>query len=396
MKKLIIIFLLFATSCFAQIEGEGLDHGKLGLNKISGGNPGTTAIDSIAYVLGSGSTITDRVKNTYPALYGFKKLWSGVSDSCVILRRSLDNAELSFGFVNDLLDTASVRSWLDTNIITNGTFDDATSWVLDNSWAISGGTANYDAVGNIKYLRQDGITITLGQAYRLIFEISVDTAVMQIQGLLSTSTFPPASYDTIVTSSLDIALLRLYAYNSGAGSGGFSIDNVSIKQITPSVPSWHDQSGNYNDAIQTTAGNQPVYNDSLAIRFDGVNDYLTNTMGTFTQPNTFIMTGAFKNVVDTRIFSSNDVNNREEVYPAGATWRIYGGIEQTYITGDNMTYISAIFNGASSFVLFGAVKVSGNVGANSIKDLNIGCSYAETYFTGSSYESFIMSQYGLT
>ena len=152
MKKLIIIFLLFATSCFAQIEGEGLDHGKLGLNKISGGNPGTTAFDSIAYVLGSGSTITDRVKYTYPALYGFKKLWSGASDSCLILRRSLDNAELSFGFVSGILDTASVRSWLDTNIITNGTFDDATSWVLDNSWAISGGTRSEEHTSELQSL----------------------------------------------------------------------------------------------------------------------------------------------------------------------------------------------------------------------------------------------------
>ena len=162
MKKLITICLLFATSCFAQIEGEGLDHGKLGLNRISSTiDSGLTAIDSIANAVGTGVTLADRVKDTYPALYGFKKLWSGASDSCVILRRSSDNAELSFGFVNDLLDTASIRTWAGTD--------------------------------------------------------------------------------------------TLY------------------------VVSWHDQSGNYNDAIQTTAGNQPIYNDSLAIRFDDTDDYLRVT-----------------------------------------------------------------------------------------------------------------------
>ena len=280
MKRLIIIFLLLATSCFAQIEGEGLDHGKLGLNKISGGNPGTTAIDSVAYVLGSGSTIADRVKNTYPVLYGFKKLWSGVSDSCLILRRSSDNAELSFGFVNDLLDTASIRTWAGTD--------------------------------------------------------------------------------------------TLY------------------------VASWHDQSGNYNDAIQTTAGNQPIYNDTLAVRFDGVDDYLTNTMGTFTQPNTFIVTGAFPNIINTKIFASNDGFDREELNPTGSSWRMYAGNTLIYTTNDDMTYISAVFNGASSFGLFDGTKQTGDAGANSIKDLNIGCSYAETFFTNSNYKSFVMSQYGLT
>ena len=193
MKKLIIIFLLLATSCFAQIEGEGLDHGKLGLNKIGGGNPGTTAIDSIAYVLGSGSTIADKVKDTYPALYGFKKLWSGVSDSCLILRRSLDNAELSFGFVNDILDTASIRSWVDTATIFDDFTLDITGWSGFNSTPIYY-NSDWNSIGRTGALLDSATstsnvstyylsTITSGLTYRVTYDYRIPLSNTTVNGI---------------------------------------------------------------------------------------------------------------------------------------------------------------------------------------------------------------------
>ena len=256
MKKLIIIFLLLATSCFAQIEGEGLDHGKLGLNKISGGNPGTTAIDSVAWVKGSGSTITDRMKDTYPVLYALKRLWSGASDSCLILRRSFDNAELSFGYVNGILDTASVRSWLDTAIFYDDFTSDVTGWAGVNSTPLHY-TSDYNSVGRINVLL-DTITTTSVTVWafaspvldavplRITYDYYIPSSNSHVDGLKVRLGGQYGDIQNTVNSWTSVTefissdgsdYVRFVAYD-GVAIGGvagnvFYVDNVLIQEVLP-------------------------------------------------------------------------------------------------------------------------------------------------------------------
>ena len=67
------------------------------------------------------------------------------------------------------------------------------------------------------------------------------------------------------------------------------------------VANWQDASGNSHDASQGTASNQPTFytnviNGKPAVSFDGVNDYLTGTLGTLNAPFTIIIVGYFENL----------------------------------------------------------------------------------------------------
>lgn len=56
--------------------------------------------------------------DTYPnaaAAYSLRKLSSAYSGNCIRVRRSSDNAEQDFGFVNNVLDTASLLSFVGAN-----------------------------------------------------------------------------------------------------------------------------------------------------------------------------------------------------------------------------------------------------------------------------------------
>jgi hypothetical protein len=75
---------------------------------------------------------------------------------------------------------------------------------------------------------------------------------------------------------------------------GFSSGNLDTSALTTFcsgtdgfVTTWYDQSGNANNAVQTTAANQPkivsagsvlLFNGKPTIKFDGVNDSMNNTI----------------------------------------------------------------------------------------------------------------------
>lgn len=70
------------------------------------------------------------------------------------------------------------------------------------------------------------------------------------------------------------------------------------------ITNWADQSGNTNDARQTTAANQPLWlastlNSRPVVRFDGVNDsfsFLNNPLNALTQAEVFVVTKATADV----------------------------------------------------------------------------------------------------
>jgi hypothetical protein len=57
--------------------------------------------------------LLDNYNNSYGA-YSLRKLRSGYTGNCIRVRRSSDNTEQDFGFVNNVLDTASILSFVGT------------------------------------------------------------------------------------------------------------------------------------------------------------------------------------------------------------------------------------------------------------------------------------------
>lgn len=63
--------------------------------------------------IGRGALLLDGI--TANAAFGVRKLRTAYVGNCIRLRRSSDNAELDFGFVGNVLDTAAISSWLGAN-----------------------------------------------------------------------------------------------------------------------------------------------------------------------------------------------------------------------------------------------------------------------------------------
>lgn len=122
---------------------------------------------------------------------------------------------------------------LGDEIVTNGTFDDATGWTLDNHWTVGSGKASCDAVSPAGGVHRQ-ISLTVGKTYRVSFEITdyISGAVNYLQ-----------DYSTAGTARNSLGVFAQdFIYATGDIPGrqeitattGFvgSIDNFSIKEVT--------------------------------------------------------------------------------------------------------------------------------------------------------------------
>jgi uncharacterized protein YjdB len=80
-----------------------------------GGSVTFTASGAVSYTWESNGAPLDAVANTYKLAVSLRKLRSAYTGPAIRLRRSSDNAELDFGFVNNDLNTAAIDTWLGTN-----------------------------------------------------------------------------------------------------------------------------------------------------------------------------------------------------------------------------------------------------------------------------------------
>ena len=408
MKKIILIFLLlFSIRTVAQepgLEGDGLTIGKLGVNKVA--LQGSTAIDSIAWIVGEGGTLSLRIADTYSTLFSLKKLYSTAPDTCVMLQRTLNSDSAYFGFVNGILDTASVRSWLDTNIVVNGDFanwtgDDPDNWTISGESGIgqeiteSSGKCRIVSDGTLIWLYEN--ILDIGSYYRITLDITNVTS-----GEISLQKGSSATiHNIVILDSVGSYEIDFLAEGINFGIKRYSIcditfDNIRITEITPSVRKWWDVSGNNNFAYQYNPDYQPIVDlDSFQLEFDGGNDYMVNDMGEFAQPNSYITVGTFNYAENNYLFSGSGSVNAF-LHSVVNLWRIYAGVYLNYSNNDNHTNIACLFNGANSFSLIDGVKTSGDAGTNTTKDLRISCNRNYTLFEQNDFKSFIFSQYGLT
>lgn len=108
------------------------------------------------------------------------------------------------------------------------------------------------------------------------------------------------------------------------------------------VTIWYDQSGNTNNATQTTAANQPelifnVLNGHAILRFDGTNDYFDLPSGVFTIPaaaNTGFYVAKQDAAATERILTMADGGSTRHViqYVVTPTVSFFSNVDQTAIT----------------------------------------------------------------
>lgn len=169
---------------------------------------------------------------------------------------------------------------------------------------------------------------------------------------------------------LDIAALEAFCL----GTDGF-------------VTTWFDQSGNANNAVQTTASSQPKIFDSVngvilenskpTIQFDGVDDTLQYD---FTpdevQPFTLFYVRRYRNTNTTYVglaVDSSSSTGYAEISISSQFRAFYGSYLVNGASNTNQGLWYSLANGINSEVgLDSSTAITGNAGANGLELLSIG------------------------
>lgn len=136
-----------------------------------------------------------------------------------------------------------------SNMLTNGTFDDATGWDLTGGWSITGGVAVYTAAGGNGFIRQLGGAMVTGHeagtAYTLTFTLTKTAGANAYFGIWPYYSAGGASYRYVVDAEYAAADITihyttydpLYEYigvpSTGWGlymyaDGSYTIDNIVL------------------------------------------------------------------------------------------------------------------------------------------------------------------------
>jgi hypothetical protein len=121
-------------------------------------------------------------------------------------------------------------SLLGPELVTNGTFASDSDWTKGANWSISAGVATLSSAIGSGLLSQ-AVSVTNGKTYRVSYEITDIDAVTIAKvtlggtdGSLET-TVATHTEDIIAGSGSDIEF-------AASGTGGLSIDNVSVKELS--------------------------------------------------------------------------------------------------------------------------------------------------------------------
>jgi hypothetical protein len=155
------------------------------------------------------------------------------------------------------------------------------------------------------------------------------------------------------------------------------------------VKTWYDQSGNSNDATQTTTTNQPkIYDSSTGVVTENGKPAVTYTSGTgvmlqsanfasaLSQPTTWFAVGASNNTGGEFMFSGGNASSDSQAFGTRTTtFQINAGIQINTTTSmdANQHVWSIVFNGASSNAWQDGSQVvtNQNAGSNGITRMTI-------------------------
>jgi hypothetical protein len=221
--------------------------------------------------------------------FSLRKLNSSYSGNAIRVRRSNDNVEQDFGFVNNQLDTGSLATFVANNVLTYS--EDFSVWATNLSATVNsnvttdplgGSTAdrfNFASSANSEVYLQP-ITWQAGTYTVSVYAKSDTKSKFRLKiwngstaytspDLTATSTWARYSYTVTVTGGTG----NFGITNEAAGGTGAVFmwgAQANIGQLQPYqqtaggaivrnafITRWYDQSGNNVTASQATAGNQP-------------------------------------------------------------------------------------------------------------------------------------------
>ena len=359
--------------------------------------------------IGSAADSFTGILDRYPgAAAGFSvfKLTKTATNSMRV-RRTSDDAELDIGFdANGVLDSTALLAFVnkDYNAYTsdfsstedlsetNGTGAAAQSvGGVDDAYKFTTITGTGQMFVSISPFSGKGG----GNSFRIQADVYLPSTNAEIDkvriwtgyGLEGFTEVTATDTWTSIDETLEVvngSTLRFQAYDGNdltpttTQANVFYLKNIVVTQTTAdgAVTTWYDQSGNGNDATNSTESEQPLVvsggtlveeNGKPAIQFDGVNDELVNSSITLTQPFTYFHARRYRNTTTLRIaLSLSTSTNGWADYLDGGQLRAFFGGSKSIAAGfnTNQNLWGAIVNGTSSQVLLNGTSTAANLGTN--------------------------------
>ena len=167
----------------------------------------------------------------------------------------------------------SYEEVLGEELVVNGGFDTDSDWIIGGAWDVSNGEANFNGLSAGSSITTN-LEMTSGKEYEIKFSITSGTARFRFQNNSNSDLFSniPLSIYTeneyvlrgIATNTTQ---LKIYAVNTGGGQA-FSIDNVSIKEVTQQVV---EGSGTAHWLLEPLSTNLIQYSEDFSQWFNFTN-----------------------------------------------------------------------------------------------------------------------------
>lgn len=377
------------------------------------------------YVFGGGTLLLDLYPSAAVA-YSLRKLRTAYTGSAIRIRRSSDNTEQDIGFIGENLDTQTMLDFVGYNLLTYSEDVSQTSWVKSRATATANVTTAPDGLNTAgKYIEDltlgehggsraapivNGTTYNVScyfkQAERTkirfysaisgskSFDVDLTNGNVTNNGFANiplvtavANGFYRISITDTATSSSSVQIMSFRTYNAsntitytGDGTSGVYVwgaqltQSSSIKTYEKTgatangegfITKWYDQSGNANDAAQTTVANQAQIVSVSALITDPNTSKISATWtgDAYTFSNVAVTQNLLMSAVSNRIATNNNLrpistsSSGLELYYWSSTGDVTsqlgsGSAVVTHETGNTTTgaYIISALRDSSSVV----------------------------------------------
>jgi hypothetical protein len=317
------------------------------------------------------------------AAYSLRNLSTSYTGDVVVVRRSSDDAEELFTAAE--VADGTLEDWVNTDVNTGpssgvytklsgtGTISNATI----NSFDVDAGAAGLATNHTGSFRVEEGETVKVNATITGDFTSGSIFLVSGSSFVLTSLLSGTNDYELTATSYLSFADLRLNNVSSTTGFS-FVINSIQIIKSNGYVVIWYDQSGNGNNAMQTTAANQPkivdggslvTRNSKPSILFGGAADNYLDVVGRPLTKSVFSTLQASNTNFETLICDTTDNSPRLTTNNA-ANNRAYKltGFGTPSVNIDGVTYNGTSSVSSFGFHLLGMTSVTGSaidrIGAN--------------------------------
>lgn len=253
------------------------------------------------------------------AAYSLRSVNSNYTGSIVRVRRSSDNTEKDF--LGNEVD--KVADWVNEN-----TLSTARNFTSHNYETFTGASSTGFTASNpfgLAYAGWDINSGTTGDIVKVSFDLNIVSGSPKIalyssydvtsRVSIEIEYYTSGSYTAELTATNSFSFL---AFTEADIPSEFTVSNLKIYN-DGHVTTWYDQSGNGNNATQSTASSQPKIVDagvlvSNGIDFDGVDDFFESSFNSSLTDYTFIGVYTLKAIQDNAGFLGKGIGNDREFF----------------------------------------------------------------------------------